>query len=131
MIFELAVRFRPVNLKLLSYAKYSFMALIFILFCIGSALISNALANESYDKDISSRLSVVNSYIFLTLFVMMLALNINLLLQIRKNENECKLIRNAMKREKFVLITVLVFFELGYFMRFIIDLREPVMTERG
>ena len=129
MIFELAVRFRKVNLKLLSYAKYSFMALIFILFCIGSALISNALAKKSYDTDISSRLSVVNSYIFLTLLVMMLALNIDLLRQIKKSE--CKLIRNAMKREKFVLITVLFFFELGYFMRFIIDLREPVITGRG
>ena len=41
------------------------------------------------------------------------------------------MLSNSMKREKKLLITVLALFEISYFIRFLNDLRGPVIGDRG
>ena len=54
---------------------------------------------------------------FIGLFFLMLLVNIDLMLQIRKKER--LLMKNSLKKEKCLLVTILFLFELSYLLRFI------------
>ena len=67
------------------------------------------------------------AYTFLTMFFLMAAVNIFLLIQIRAR-NRVQMMRGhaaasyAFKREQWTLATILLFFELSFFTRFLWDI---------
>ena len=132
MILELAMRFRSVNAKCFNFVKHIFMVLIFLLFCTAAIIICILLNTSSHEEKTEENLSYANNFVFLFLFLVMLAVNIDLLWQIRKQEKlEAQMLNNSMQREKRLLITVLALFEFSYFIRFLNDLRGPVMGDKG
>ena len=132
MILELAMRFRSVNVKCFNLAKHIFMILILLLFCTATIIICVLLNTSSHEVRTEENLSYANNFVFLFLFLVMLTVNIDLLWQISKQEKlEAQMLNNSMKREKRLLITVLALFEFSYFVRFLNDLRGPIMGEKG
>ena len=59
-------------------------------------------------------------YIFLTLSILMVSVNIDLLLQMKQSQSN--FIQYSFRSEKSVLITVLFFFELSYIVRTSFDM---------
>ena len=132
MILELAMRFRSVNAKCFNIAKHAFMILIFLLFCTATIIICILLDTSSDKSRTQEKLSYANNFVFLSLFLVMLTVNLDLLWQIRKQEKlETQMLSSSMKREKRLLITVLALFEFSYFIRFLNDLKGPAMVEKG
>ena len=87
MIFELAMRFRDVNIKCLNIAKSIFLANIVLLF-VGSAIILSILIDESPDKQkIEANTGELFALIYLTLFLILLVVNIDLIRQLSKKES--------------------------------------------
>ena len=125
MIFELAMRMRFVNDEYLRYASYVMMTLIIISFCVCSIIICTVLIKNSDgniykdNKEFLDKKVRVQSFTFLALSIIMLILNIDLIVQMKKKE---RAMLNSLKREKCVLVTVLVCFELSYFFRFLLNL---------
>ena len=69
-------------------------------------------------------------YIFLTLSILMVSVNIDLLLQMKQSQSN--LIQNSFRSEKTVLITVLLFFELSYIVRTVFDMTGlRILYEKG
>ena len=130
MILELAMRFRSVNAKWFNFAKHVFMTLIFLLFCTATIIICILLDTSSDQSRTQEKLSYANNFVFLSLFLIMLTVNLDLLWQIRKQEKlEAQMLNDSMKREKRLLITVLALFEFSYFIRFLNDLKGPALVE--
>lgn len=65
---------------------------------------------------------------FLALFIALGLVNIDLFLQIRKHE---KASTYKFKQERCMLLTVLIAFELGYFVRFLFEIYSLEMTQSG
>ena len=87
MIFELSMRFRDVNIKYLNIAKTIFLANIVLLF-VGSAIILSILIDESPDKQkIEANTGELFALIYLTLFLILLVVNIDLIRQLSKKES--------------------------------------------
>ena len=120
MIFELAMRLRDINVKCINFAKFTFLVLVLLVFIISTIIISTAVKKSSDYAGTIEKASKPYAYIYLSLFFVMLYVNIDLMWQIRKNE--CYMVEKAMKGEKMLLVTVLVFFELSYFVRFLTDI---------
>ena len=125
MIFELAMRLRLVNETCLEHSGYVVMTLIIIAFCASSAFICAVLLKNTdgviYEdnKEFLDKKLIVQGFIFFALSILLLILNIYLMVQIKKKERS--MVENSLKREKRVLVTVLVCFELSYFFRFLLD----------
>ena len=118
MLFELAMRFRSASDKRLNIAKMTVMVLILLLFFAAMISISVTLINARLKfLVIQEELFHITGYMFVGLFFLMLIVNIDLMLQIRKKERS--LMKNSLKREKCLLMTILFFFELSYLLRFI------------
>ena len=114
------MRLREMNVKCINFAKFTFLLLVLLLFIISTIIISTAVNKSSDYSETIENASKPYAYIYLSLFFVMLIVNIDLICQIRKNE--CYMVEKAMKGEKILLVTVLVFFELSYFVRFLTDL---------
>ena len=61
------------------------------------------------------------SYIFLAMFIFMMSVNVALMRQIRAREGSLEWTSQAFKKEKTILLVVLVCFEFSYASRFIYD----------
>ena len=87
MIFELAMRFRDINIRCLNIAKIIFLVTIVLLF-VGSAIIVSIVIAESTDKEkIETNSSELIALIYLTLFLILLIVNIDLICQLSKKES--------------------------------------------
>ena len=130
MIFELAMRFRNINIKCLNFMKCIFLVLILLMFIISTIIISTAVKKSSDHHQTMVNASKPYAYIYLSLFFVMLIVNIDLIWQTKKYESEI-MAKNAMKKEKVLLFTVLIIFELSYFVRFLTDIMGAGMTDDG
>ena len=81
------MRFRDINIRCLNIAKIIFLVTIVLLF-VSSAIIMSIVIAESTDKEkIETNSSELIALIYLTLFLILLIVNIDLICQLSKKES--------------------------------------------
>ena len=124
MLFGLAMRFRSTNEKRLNIAEKIVMVLILLSFFAAVISISVTIFNGRLRYRVEQEnFFNLTGYMFISLFFLMLLVNVDLMLQIRKKER--LLIKNSLKSEKCLLMTILFCFELSYLFRFTYDFWAP------
>ena len=87
MIFELAMRFRDINIKYLNIVKFFYLVIILLLFVASAIVLSIAIDESPDNREIEESASTLIALVYLTLFLILLIVNIDLIWQLSKKED--------------------------------------------